>query len=186
MSASPWPQRGVSADRPQPTRAPRARESARPSLIGRDLASEYDPRSPGALVPLLVLVLITALGIAALRIDLIRTRYAVAQAMQTENALIEEQRALIARKRQLRDPVQLAIQAHARGFRAPARAYSLVEPIPGDSLPAVASPPLLATSERRKQPTPPREPTVAPPRRIEAPLTAPVVEAAHTLVRPTP
>ena len=127
-----------------------------PSFIGRDLAHRYDPRRPRALVPLLVLVLITALGIAALRIDLIRTRYAVAQAMQTENTLIEEHRALIARKRQLRDPVALAIQARERGFRPPERVYSLADPSAPGALAAVAAaPPTHASAARAETgPTP--------------------------------
>lgn len=131
-----------------PSRRPGARHSTdarneMPSFIGRDLGPEYDPRRASALVPLLILVLVTALGIAALRIDLIRTRYAVAQATQTENTLIEEQRALIARKRQLRDPVSLAIKARERGFRPPTRVYSLADPVVGEGagVPAVAAAP---------------------------------------------
>lgn len=97
--------------------------------IGVDLSRAHDPRRTGVLVPLLALALLAALGIAALRIDLIRTRYAVAAVLEEEQALLEEQRALLVRRRQLRDPVELAKQAQARGFRPPARAYALPDPV---------------------------------------------------------
>jgi len=58
---------------------------------------------------------VAALAIAALRIDLIRVRYAVAAVMEQEEALLEEQRSLIVRRRQLRDPVELAVRARRIG-----------------------------------------------------------------------
>ncbi len=110
--------------------------------IGIDLSGEDRPRRARTLVPLLMLTLITALGIAALRIDLIRTRYAVAAATERENALIEEQRALIAHKRQLRDPVTLAVEARKRGFGPAARVFSVPDPSATIRfLPAVAAGP---------------------------------------------
>ena len=111
----------------------------RGAWIGVDLSGEGRARRARALVPLLILTLITALGIAALRIDLIRTRYAMAAAAERENALIEEQRALVAHKRQLRDPVTLAVQARKRGFRPAARIFSVPDPSATiRALPAVA------------------------------------------------
>ncbi len=100
----------------------------RGAWIGVDLSGEGRPRRARALVPLLILTLITALGIAALRIDLIRTRYALAAATERETTLIEEQRALIAHNRQLRDPVTLAVEARRRGFRPAARIFSVPDP----------------------------------------------------------
>ena len=93
--------------------------------------------------------LIAALGVGALRIDLIRTRYAMASALAEEKALIAEQRRLIVRRRQLRDPVELAVQARARGFQPAAGILSLPEPSlaglvlneTASDLPAVASGP---------------------------------------------
>jgi hypothetical protein len=81
------------------------------------------------LLPLLILALIAALGVSALRIDLIRTRYAMADALAEEKALITEQRELIVRRRQLRDPAELAVQARARGFRPPTQIIWLPEPM---------------------------------------------------------
>ena len=118
--------------------------------IGIDLSGERDPRRTRILIPLLVVALVVALGVAALRIDLIRIRYDVATAMEEEQALLEEQRALIVKKRQLRDPVELAVQARARGFRPPAQLFSMSEPDPsrsahprrGIELPDVAAAPI--------------------------------------------
>ena len=97
------------------------------SWTGLDLIGEDSARTRNFL-PLLVLALIAALAISALRIDLIRVRYAMATAMAEEKTLLEEHRNLIVRRRQLRDPVELAIQAHARGFRPPTQVIVLREP----------------------------------------------------------
>jgi len=126
MSASSVSPRTRAARAALADRAP-ADDAAR-AWIGVDFSGASSRRSSRALVPLLVLALCVALGVAALRIDLIRTRYAVSAAMAEENALIEAQRALIVRRRQLRDPVELAIQARARGFRAPAHVLTLPDP----------------------------------------------------------
>lgn len=106
----------------------RNRVAATRSWIGIDFSGEEGPRRAKRLVPLLVVALIAALGVAALRIELIRTRYAVAAVMDEETALIEEHRSLIIRRRQLRDPVELAKKARTRGFRPVAVALSLPDP----------------------------------------------------------
>lgn len=125
-------------------------QTARHSWIGFDFSSVDDPRRARTLLPLLVLVLITALGIAALRIDLIRVRYAMATATEAETSLIEEQRALIARKRQLHDPVALSIAARERGFKAPAQTFSLPDPsLRTDSPPSVATGPRESRRDAR-------------------------------------
>ncbi|MBK7950387.1 MAG: hypothetical protein IPK00_16950 [Deltaproteobacteria bacterium] len=84
------------------------------------------------------------LGVAALRIDLLRTRYAVSTVMERENELIEEQRQLIVRRRQLRDPVALAVKARERGFRPPAHVVSLPDPTLGRVEDVVAPQPVIA------------------------------------------
>ena len=85
---------------------------------------------------------------AAVRIDLIRTRYALASVMDVERALIEEQRNLIVRRRQLRDPVELAVQARARGFRPISVVLSLPDPIVAspDDTPRTMALPSLASA----------------------------------------
>jgi hypothetical protein len=151
MSASTWLARARDrVDFYRPTE-----ESAPGKWIGIDLSSESHTRRVRKLLPLLVIALIAALGVSALRIDLIRTRYAMASALAEEKALIAEQRRLIIRRRQLRDPVELAVQARARGFRPVAGILSLPEPsIPGSAsletasnLPAVASGPPPPSSQ---------------------------------------
>lgn len=117
--------------------------------IGIDLSGEERQRRTHWLLPLLLVALIAALGVSSLRIDLIRVRYAMATALDEEKALIAEQRRLIVRRRQLRDPTELAIRARSLGFRPATRIISMPEPIvPGTTLdivvvnlPAVAARP---------------------------------------------
>ena len=124
MSAFVWPGRPRI---PQPIPSVDA-GGPRPGWIGVDLSTDRPSRRSHALVPLLVVGIVAALGVAALRIDLIRTRYAIAATLDQEQALMEEQRALTLRKRELRDPVALAIRARELGFKAPAHVFSLPEP----------------------------------------------------------
>jgi len=118
--------------------------------IGIDVSSAPVRPAPRGVYPLLGLAVVVALGVAALRIDLLRTRYAVSAVLERENELIEEQRQLIVRRRQLRDPVELAVQARERGFRPPAHVVtlpdptlgtleSIVVPRPVDTAPSVAA-----------------------------------------------
>ncbi len=113
--------------------------------IGIDVSNGPVRRAPRGLYPLLALAVIVALGVAAVRIDLLRTRYAVAAAMERENELIGEQRQLIVRRRQLRDPVELAVKARERGFRPPAHVVSLPDPALGTLESAVARQPMTST-----------------------------------------
>ena len=125
MSASTWITRAKDRiEFPRPSEA-----SAPGEWIGIDCSSKNGPRGVRKLLPLLVLALIVALGVSALRIDLIRIRYAMASALVEEKALIAEQRRLIVRRRQLRDPVELAVRARERGFRPPRQILSLPEPM---------------------------------------------------------
>jgi hypothetical protein len=125
MSASTWIARAKDRiDLRQPSEA-----SSRAEWIGIDFSGEKGSHRTRQLLPLLVLALIAALGISALRIDLIRTRYAMSDALAEEQALIAEQRRLIVRRRQLRDPVELAVQARERGFQPATQILSLPDPI---------------------------------------------------------
>lgn len=103
----------------------------RSTWIGVDLARvSLAPRSR-TFVPLIVVALVAALGVSALRIDLIRTRYALAENLGQEKALLEDQRALIVRLRGLRDPSLLAGLARERGYRLAERVITLEDPMPG-------------------------------------------------------
>ena len=102
----------------------------RSDLIGRDLAPirrEANRRS--RLLPVaLVGALLAALCLAALRIDLIRQRYALAAAMREEKELLEEHHLLTARVRSLRDPARLARLAHRLDFERPKRVIEIGTP----------------------------------------------------------
>ncbi|MEM9176717.1 MAG: hypothetical protein AAGC67_15945 [Myxococcota bacterium] len=106
-------------------------EAPRRSWIGVDLAHVTRTPRSGTFVPLIAVALVAALGVAALRIDLIRTRYAMAAHLAQEQTLLEEQRALIVRLRGLRDPSTLAALARERGFRPAERVVVLTDPMPG-------------------------------------------------------
>ncbi len=131
MSAAQWLLRAK--DRVDFRRLPQLPSAGR--WIGVDLAGEDGSRHTRKLLPLLALALIAALGVAVLRIDLIRIRYAMASVVERETELLEEQRALTVRRRQLRDPTELAVQARARGFRPPRQVFVLREPRPEGALP---------------------------------------------------
>ena len=150
MSASTWIERArgqIENGRPWEQFAANARKRV-------DYASaEHGSQRARRLLPLLALALIAALGISALRIDLIRTRYAMASVMAEEQLLIEEQRNLIVRRRQLRDPVELAVQARARGFQPLSVVLSLPEPTlasTAHSSTPMASPSLADASPARR------------------------------------
>lgn len=145
MSASSWSERNQNRKGAHPVVDSRAERS----WIGVDVSTTRSRPLPAALIPLLVIALGVALAIAALRIDLIRARYAMSAVLAEEEALLEEQRELVVRRRQLRDPVALAMKARERGFIPPAQMLSIPEPtltgtghqttVP--SLPGVAAPP---------------------------------------------
>jgi hypothetical protein len=124
------------SDRPAPRRAQQrrrdrtqngARRRAGSSWVGRDLAPLHRAaeRRRRFLPVLLVGGLIATLGLTALRIDLIRQRYALAAAMGEEKRLLEEERTLIAQVRSLRDPARLTALAQEMGFVRPAREIHL-------------------------------------------------------------
>jgi hypothetical protein len=96
-----------------------ARRSNALGLIGLDVASRTSHIDPRRVLPVLVVVLAVALGVAALRTELLRVRYALAEATLEEQRLLDEERALTAERRKLRDPVHLARRAEALGFVRP-------------------------------------------------------------------
>lgn len=133
--------RGRASERPVAT-GPVARQA----WVGVDLSNEPVRPAPRGLYPLVLLAVVAALGVAALRIDLLRTRYAVSAGMERENELREEQRQLIVRRRQLRDPALLAVQARERGFKPPAHVLTLPDPAFGTLESIVVPHPVLPDS----------------------------------------
>jgi hypothetical protein len=103
--------------------APQQRRRRQVELIGRDIAGiPLRASAHSRLLPVAIAgALIAALCLAVLRIDLIRQRYDLAEAMSTEKQLLEQKQLLTAQGRRLRDPARLARLAAERGFVRPER-----------------------------------------------------------------
>ena len=90
-----------------------------------------DPRAWGSLfssrqmLPALAATVIVALGMAALRVDLIRARYETGMDYSMEPRLSREIARLTARMRELRDPAHLGELADRLGFLPPERLIDL-------------------------------------------------------------
>jgi hypothetical protein len=108
-------------------RGARRQRRNRGNLAGRDLARvRTTPRSGRRLLATLITgALLAAFSLAALRIDILRLRYALADALAQEHALLEEHRAATARLEALRDPARLAALADERGLSRPRRVIEL-------------------------------------------------------------
>jgi hypothetical protein len=108
---------------------PRTRRIARArvDLVGRDFAQRRTTGRtwPGSFPALLAGVLLAALALAALRVDLIRVRYGLGQAMQEEKQLLEQERGLRAKVGSLRDPTRLARLAPRYELARPVRVLDL-------------------------------------------------------------
>ena len=104
------------------------RRSISGRLAGRDFARSR-PRSralPTGLLGWLIAVGCTcALGLTALRIDILRMRYALADAVQAERTLTLQRSQHTAQVESLRDPARLAELAEERGFGRPQRVLEL-------------------------------------------------------------
>ncbi len=100
---------------------------ARADLVGRDFAERRaaGPSLTRVLPVLIAGVVFTALALTALRVDLIRVRYGLGEAMREEKTLLEQERALRARVGSLRDPIALARLAPRFGLARPTRVLDL-------------------------------------------------------------
>jgi len=96
-------------------------------LIGRDLARVRiaPPSRRRLLAVLLAGSLVAGLSLAALRVDILRLRYALADAVEEEKRLFEEHRVATAHLEALRDPARLASLADTRGLTPPTRVIEL-------------------------------------------------------------
>lgn len=74
---------------------------------------------------LLAAGLLAGFALAALRIDILRTRYALADALAEEQVQIERRSVETARVEALRDPARLAALAAKRGLSRPGRVIDL-------------------------------------------------------------
>jgi len=111
------------------------------ALIGRNLAPSRRRPQPHGLIALVLAISSAALALSTLRIDQLRLRYALGHAIEQEQALRQERSRLIARMRELRDPIGLRQIASERGFAQPEQIIDL--PAPTSPL-ADARPRLLA------------------------------------------
>lgn len=96
-------------------------------LIGRDLARTrvLEPRRRRFASLALLGALFAALCLTALRIDLIRVRYGLADAVTVEKSLLEERRALRARLGTLRNPTRLTQLAAKQKLARPKRVIEI-------------------------------------------------------------
>jgi hypothetical protein len=98
-------------------------------LIGKDVSQTSQRLRPRLVFPLVGLALIAALGVVALRIDMLRIQYALGEMIEEEKSLQAEKRILTASMRKLRDPARLADRARKLGFVRPERLIDLPGPI---------------------------------------------------------
>lgn len=113
------------------------RTAAHGDLVGRDFARVRLPASRRArpLGWLLAAAFACALAIAALRIDILRVRYALGEAVSEEKTLVQALRRESAELEALRDPARLAELARERGFARPDRVLELGDEAPGPGVP---------------------------------------------------
>ncbi len=95
--------------------------------IGRDLSRRHRRmhRERRRVAPLVVGALLAALTLAAVRIEVIRLRYDLADAVSEEKALLEQHRALTFEVRALRNPIRLSEFAERMGLGQPARVVEI-------------------------------------------------------------
>jgi len=109
--------------------AARRRPPAVPLAAGRDLSRPADP--PRRRVPPRQLAVVAAgavcaaLLLVALRVDSIRQRYRLADAVRSEQALLEQQRRLMVDVRRLRHPLRLAELGRELGLGRAERVIAL-------------------------------------------------------------
>lgn len=97
------------------------------ALVGTDFAARYrdSQRLQRLATPLVVLGLLAALGLTALRNDIVRMEYGLAEAGKQEQELLDRQRRLTVDHRQLLAPARLYEIARERGFVRPARVIDM-------------------------------------------------------------
>ncbi len=109
------------------SRSSTALRSQRVDWIGRDFSRSHTTVATRRrrVAPLVAGALLAALALATLRIEVIRLRYDLADAVVEEKALLEQQRALTFEVRSLRNPVRLTELAQRMGLAQPARVLEI-------------------------------------------------------------
>ncbi len=103
-------------------------------LIGLDMAPRRKRHRNAALVPVIVAVVVCALGLVWLRMDVVRMRYAAAEAMAEVQALSDHKQKVTVELLRQREPTRLAAEARKLGFGTPDQ----VIPLPNKSGPIAA------------------------------------------------
>ena len=109
------------------SRSSTALRSQRVDWIGRDFSRSHTTVATRRrrVAPLVAGALLAALALAAVRIEVIRLRYDLADAVSEEKALLEQQRVLTFEVRALRNPVRLTEFAERMGLAQPARVVEI-------------------------------------------------------------
>lgn len=99
-------------------------------LVGRDFGrprrtARRASRSRSGWLPVLAACLVAALGLAALRVHVLRLRYELGEIVREETQLLERQRAATVAVRELRDPRRLRRLADELGLGPPERVITL-------------------------------------------------------------
>jgi hypothetical protein len=107
-----------------------ASREAAPAPVGRDFAEKRRPRLFPRLpyLPILVGAVLAGLVLTSLRTAIVRTRYALGDAIEKEQVLLERERSAAVEVRQRRDPRRLREAALAQGFGRPERVIALPSP----------------------------------------------------------
>jgi hypothetical protein len=100
-------------------------------------------------LPVFAGLLLAALALTALRLDVLRARYGLAEALRAGQELAALESELTVQVRRLRDPARLAELARARGFVRPEQVVDL--DAPGEREPRIAA---LEPGEAREEARP--------------------------------
>jgi len=110
-------------------------------LVGVDFAPvpTRARRRTRVMVPVVLGFVLSGLLLASLRVEIIYLRYALAEAAGQEEELLERQRLMTVRVRELRDPGRLRTLAEESGFVRPRRVLTLEmgEPAPDPAAPGL-------------------------------------------------
>lgn len=102
-----------------------AGEAARDELRRDWSAPRRRPRRRLAWTPIFAVAVISLLGLAALRVSILRTRYALGATLQRETELRTRERSAAVASRAQRDPHKLREVATRLGFARPERVIDL-------------------------------------------------------------
>ncbi len=97
----------------------RREPKGRLDLIGLDMAPKRKRVRNTTLVPIIAAVVVCALALVWLRMDVVRMRYAAAEAVAEERALLDQKRKITVELLRLREPTRLAKHARKLGFATP-------------------------------------------------------------------